>query len=178
MARDLIDVATAREIVLEEAKPLGTEEVPLRRALGRVLAADVRCDEAIPPFDNSAMDGYAVRARDTAGAARGAPLRLAVVDESRAGHPARSSAAAGQAIAISTGAAIPDGCDAVVRLEEASSVDGAIEIDAPVEPGRDVRRAGDDVKPGELVLPRGAVLGPAELGVLASLGRGAAICGR
>jgi molybdopterin molybdotransferase len=178
MTRELIDIETARRIVLEHARTLGTEEVPLRRALGRVLAEDVESREAIPPFDNSAMDGYALRAEDTRAASAAHPLRLRVVDESRAGRPASSSAGEGEAIAISTGAAMPAGCDAVVRIEQVDALDGAIEIEAPVDPGRDVRRAGDDIEPGELVLRRGTVLGPAELGVMASLGLARATCGR
>ena len=178
MSQELIDVETARATVLEAASFLGAEDVPLRRSLGRVLAEDIQSSNAIPPFDNSAMDGFAVRSRDTREASPAAPRRLRVVDESRAGSPAATAAAEGEAIEISTGAAMPPSCDAVVRLEEARHEGDAIEIAAPVSPGRDVRRAGDDVQPEELVLARGTALGAAELGVLASLDRSVVACGR
>jgi molybdopterin molybdotransferase len=178
MTRELLDVEVARRTVLERARPLRAEDVALDDALGRVLAQDVASAEAIPPFDNSAMDGYAVRADDTRGATRDAQVTLRVIDESRAGSPAVGSAGTGEAIAISTGAAMPTGCDAVVRIEETEQRNGSIAVSGPVEEGRDVRRVGDDVRAGELVLRRGAVLGPSELGVLASIGRVGVSCAR
>ena len=178
MTRELLDIEAARRMVLERVRPLQAEDVALDDALGRVLAEDVASAEPIPPFDNSAMDGYAVRADDTRGAAPDARVTLRVVDESRAGSPSVASAAAGEAIAISTGAAMPAGCDAVVRVEETEPRNRSIAISAQVEPGRDVRRVGDDVRADELVLRRGAVLGPSELGVLASIGRAGVACAR
>jgi molybdopterin molybdotransferase len=178
LKRELLDIEVARRTVLERVRPLQTEDVSLDDALGRVLGEDVASAEAIPSFDNSAMDGYAVRAEDTRGAGPEAPVTLQVIDESRAGSPAVASAGAGEAIAISTGASMPGGCDAVVRIEEIEQRNGSIAISGPVEEGRDVRRVGDDVRAGELVLRRGAVLGPSELGVLASIGRTGASCAR
>src|SRR5919201_2444757 len=105
MAGDLIDIATGRELVLAAVRPLGSERVPVSEALGRVLAEDVSAEEDLPPFDSSAMDGYAVIA--------GPAGELEVVDESRAGHPAGRTLATGQAIEISTGAEMPGGADAV-----------------------------------------------------------------
>ena len=176
VAGKLMDIEAARSAVLERCAPLGAEEVGIDDALGRVLAEDVASAHPVPPFDNSAMDGYAVRAADTARAARDRPVALDVIDESRAGAPATCGVEEGQTIAISTGAAMPTGADAVVRLEDADARDGSIAVVAPVEPGRDVRRAGEDVRGGEAVLGRGAVLGPSELGVLASVGRAAPRC--
>jgi molybdopterin molybdotransferase len=178
MTCELLDIEVARRAVLERISPLPSEEVALDGALGRVLAADVSSAEAIPPFDNSAMDGYAVRAEDTRGASPGDPVALRVVDESRAGAPATAAGGPGEAIAISTGAAMPAGCDAIVRLEDAELRDGSIVVSSPVDPGHDLRHAGDDVKAGEIVLRRGAVLGPSELGVLASVGRAGVPCAR
>jgi molybdopterin molybdotransferase len=178
MSRELLDIEVARRTVLERVRPLQAEDVSLDDALGRVLGEDVASAEAIPSFDNSAMDGYAVRAEDTRGATPDAPVMLRVIDESRAGSPAVASAGAGEAIAISTGASMPGGCDAVVRVEEIEQRNGSIAISGPVEEGRDVRRAGDDVRAGDSVLRRGAVLGPSELGVLASIGRTGASCAR
>ena len=174
----LIDPDEARRRVLGRVETLPAEEVPLGEALGRVLAEDVTAADAVPGFDNSAMDGFAVRAADTAGARAGLPASLEVVGESRAGRPASRALAAGEAIRISTGAVLPDGADAVVRVEDTSQRDGVVEVRVAVEPGRDVRRAGDDVAGGVRVLSRGAPLGPAELGVLASVGVAVPSCAR
>jgi molybdopterin molybdotransferase len=178
MGRELLDIDVARRTVLERVRGLEAELVALDDALGRVLADHVSSADPVPPFDNSAMDGYAVRSADVAGAAANAPVALRVVDESRAGAPAAAAARAGEAIAISTGARMPDGCDAVVRLEETELRDGSIQVSDPVAAGRDVRRAGEDIEPGDTVLRRGAVLGPSELGVLASVGRAEVSCAR
>jgi molybdopterin molybdotransferase len=178
MARKLIEIEDARQTVLEEVSPLPPEEVPLSSALGRVLAEDVTSADPVPSFDNSAMDGFAVRAADTGGASAEAPARLALVDESRAGRPAEHRLEAGQAIAISTGAVVPEGADAVVRVEDTSSSDGAVNVLVAVEPGRDIRRAGEDIERGEAVLAAGTEIGAAELGVLASVGKASVACAR
>lgn len=170
MAEELIDVEVARSRVLAHATALGAEDVALELALGRVLGADVVSPEDVPGFDNSAMDGYAVLAADTAGAAGDRPVRLPVVDESRAGRPAGRELTAGEAIRISTGAMLPAGADAVVRVEDTAESGGEVAVVVEVEPGRNVRRAGEDVTAGAQVLARGTRLGPAELGVLASVG--------
>jgi molybdopterin molybdotransferase len=171
---ELIEIEEARRLVLERASPLPAEQVPLRDALGRVLAVEVGAADPVPGFDNSAMDGFAVRAADTASA----PVTLQVVDESRAGRPAARALGAGEAIVISTGAMVPEGADSVVQVEDTSSRDGSVEVGVAVEPGRNVRRAGEDVRSGESVIPPGTVLGAAELGVIASVGLGAAECTR
>jgi molybdopterin molybdotransferase len=178
MARELMDIEDARRAVLERVSPLDAEDVAIDDALGRVLAADISSADAIPPFDNSAMDGYAVRAQDTGGATPAAPVDLRVVDESRAGAPAGATAEPGEAVAISTGAPMPAGCDAIVRLEETALRDGSITVTSPIDAGRDVRHAGDDVRAGDVVIRQGAVLGPSELGVLASVGRAMVSCAR
>jgi molybdopterin molybdotransferase len=168
----------ARGLVLERAKPLDAENVELERALGRVLAIDASSSEAVPGFDNSAMDGFAVRAADTGGAAPGSPVRLAVVDESRAGNPAARPRPQREALAKTPRAILPDGADAVVRVEDTEMGDGAVDVLAEVEQGRDVRCAGDDIRSGETVLPAGTAIGPAELGVLASVGVQPVRCAR
>jgi molybdopterin molybdotransferase len=168
----------ARRLVLERVRPLGTEAVPLPEALGRVLADDVASVDPVPGFDNSAMDGFAVRAADTSGASLESPATLLVVDESRAGHPATAALGEGEAIGISTGAFIPEGADSVVRVEDTSSRDGRVEIEAEVVPGNNLRRAGDDIEAGALVLGTGIRLGAAELGVLASVGVAEVPCSR
>jgi molybdopterin molybdotransferase len=168
MPGDLIDIANARERVLAAVQPLATELVPLREALGRVLAEDVSAEDDLPPFDSSAMDGYAVIA--------GPAGDLEVVDESRAGHPAQRALAVGQAIEISTGAQIPDGADAVVPVERVQVEDGRVSV-PQTDVGANVRHAGDDVRRGQQALSAGMPLGPAELAVAASLGHGALPCG-
>ena len=178
MPEKLIEPLEARRLVLERATPLGAEPVPLRAALGRVLAADVESPHPVPGFDNSSMDGFAVRAVDTLGASAAAPVALRLADESRAGRPAQSSLDRGQAIAISTGAMVPDGADSVVRVEDTSTRNGRVEVSVEVEPGNNVRRSGDDIKPGAPVLRRGTTIGAAELGVLASVGTAEVSCAR
>jgi molybdopterin molybdotransferase len=178
MPAELIEIEEARRLVVERASPLSAERVPLREALGRVLAVEVSATDPVPGFDNSAMDGFAVRAADTASASGEAPATLDVVDESRAGRPAERPVGPGEAILISTGAMVPEGADSVVRVEDTSSRDGRVEIAVAVETGRNVRRAGEDVRGGEAILRPGTVLGPAELGVIASVGRDGVECTR
>ena len=178
MPTKLIEIEDARRLVLDRAAALGAEEVATSEALGRVLAEDVASAEAVPGFDNSAMDGYAVRAADTGGASADAPVELRLAAESRAGHPADASLGEGEAIAISTGAAVPGGADSVVRVEDTAAENGRVEISVEVETGRNIRRAGEDIEAGETVLRSGTAVGPAELGVLASVGRTSVSCTR
>jgi molybdopterin molybdotransferase len=135
-------------------------------------------EETVPGFDNSAMDGYAVRVADAAGASGETPASLRIVGESRAGHPAEIELGGGEAIVISTGAMVPAGADAVVRVEDTRSDDGEVEILAAPADGLNIRRAGEDVRPGDRLLEPGAVLGAAELGVLVSIGRARIACAR
>jgi len=176
MASGLLEIDEARRLVLGAVTPSQPEPVALDAALGRVLGEDVSAEQPVPAFDNSAMDGFAVRAQDVAHADGAAPVVLGVIDESRAGAPARAGLEAGQAIAISTGAMLPPGADAVVPVEDTSRRDGRVEVRAAAPAGRHVRRAGDDIRAGDTVLERGTRLGAAELGVLASLGRPSVEC--
>jgi molybdopterin molybdotransferase len=165
---ELTGIADARRLVGERAAPLPPEPVALEDALGRVLAQEVVASEAVPGFDNSAMDGYAIRATDVAGAGAGAPASLRLVGESRAGHPAQAAVAAGEAIAISTGAMVPEGADAVVRVEDTERRGGFVEVRVPVSEGANIRRAGEDIEAGARILESGRPIGPAELGVISS----------
>jgi molybdopterin molybdotransferase len=166
-----LDEATA--FVLGGCEPLPPRTLSRDEAAGCVLAADVRAAEDVPPFANTAMDGYAVRAADVAGAAD-APVVLPVVAEVAAGHPASQPLAAGEAMRIFTGAPIPEGADAVVMVEwtERREEGAAVEVRRSVESGRHIRAAGDDLRAGELVFAAGDALSPGHLGVLASLGVG------
>ena len=157
--------------VLDRCEPLAPVEVSALSASGLVLAADVVATEAVSPFANTAMDGYAVRAADTAGA----PVVLPVVAEVAAGHPAERALGPGEAMRIFTGAPLPDGADAVVMVERTERLDDgrAVRIAAAVEPGTHLRAPGEDLKPGERLFGAGDEVTPARLGVLASLGVGA-----
>jgi molybdopterin molybdotransferase len=174
----LLELDEARRLVLGATGLLGSEDVELADALGRALAENVVAREPVPAFDSSAMDGFAARAEDLAGASGGSPVVLSVVDESRAGAPADTTLMPGQAIAISTGAMLPAGADTIVRLEDAVGAEDRVEVLVAPAPGHDVRRAGDDIGAGDTVLRRGVEIGPAALGVLASLGRESVPCSR
>ncbi|HVW46262.1 MAG TPA: gephyrin-like molybdotransferase Glp [Solirubrobacterales bacterium] len=173
-----IGVDEARREILARVRPTSAQEVRLGEALGRRLAVDAVADGQFQPFDNSAMDGFAVRAAEVADAGPGSPVALVVIDESRAGHPATHAVKPGEAIAISTGAVLPAGADAVVRVED-TEVDGptadrpdrgTVFVRAAVARDENVRRAGEDIAVGETVLAAGTELGPAELGALATIG--------
>ena len=179
MAGNLIEIEDARRLVLAAVSPLAGEAVELGpAALGRVLAEEIRAGEPVPAFDGSAMDGFAVRSADLEGASSARPVALRVVDESRAGAPAKRALGEGEAIAISTGAVVPEGADAIVPVEDTRRQDKRIEVGALAAAGEHIRRAGDDVRAGQVVMQPGIALGPAELGVLGSLGRGRALCAR
>src|ERR1700724_2184279 len=126
--RDLVEIEQARRIVLEAVRPLPAAAVELDSALGLVLGADAVAVDPVPGFDNSAMDGFAVRAADLAAAGADAPVLLTVVGESRAGRPSEDELHSGEAISISTGAMIPRGADAVVRIEDVLARDGRVEV--------------------------------------------------
>jgi molybdopterin molybdotransferase len=178
VAAELIEIEEARRLILEHARPLPSERVPLREALGRVLATELSAHHPVPGFDNSAMDGFAVRAADTARASGDEPVSLEVVGESRAGRPAERGLEPGEAILISTGAMVPESADAVVRVEDTDVADGRVDVVVAARAGENVRRAGEDVRRGETVLRPGTRLGPAELGVAASVGAASVECAR
>ncbi|MBA2282345.1 MAG: molybdopterin molybdotransferase MoeA [Acidimicrobiia bacterium] len=146
------------------------ETVPLAEAVGRVAATRVLAEEAVPPFDNSAMDGYAVRSADTARV----PAVLRAVGTTLAGQAAAAEVASGEVVRIMTGAPVPPGADAVVPIEKVEVLDegGAIRLTSPAIVGEHVRRAGDDIQVGDPVLMAGTVVSPGHLGVLATVGVG------
>jgi molybdopterin molybdotransferase len=154
--------------VLAGCAPLPPARVATTEATGRVLAADVVAREPVPPFANTAMDGYALRAADVAAV----PVTLPVVAEVAAGHPAPRPLQAGEAMRIFTGAPMPEGADAVVMVERTERRDGgeAVEVQVSVDPGNHVRAVGEDLHAGQRVFGAGDELTPARLGVLASLG--------
>ncbi|MFO8143302.1 MAG: molybdopterin molybdotransferase MoeA [Dehalococcoidales bacterium] len=172
----MISVEEALGKVLSYVSVLDGEEKSVLEGMGQVLAEDVYADFDIPPLDNSAMDGYAVRSEDTAGAGYDSPRVLSVVDTVAAGTVAGASVEPGTAMRIMTGAPVPDGADCIVRFEDTDEntregLSGEIGILKEVKPGLDIRKAGEDISRGELVVARGDVIRPPEVGVLASLGR-------
>jgi molybdopterin molybdotransferase len=172
----VISVEQALEKILEHIDVLEAEESPILGCLGQVLAEDVTSDINIPPLDNSAMDGYAVRSADTRGTSRKSPRILRVIDTVTAGSISRSEVKEGTAVRIMTGAPIPKGADCVVKFEDTDESErgedsSEVGVMAEVEPKLEIRRAGEDIAAGALVLKKGTVLRPAEVGVLASLGR-------
>ena len=170
-AGQMLSVEEAQEQVLSAFQPLETETVPTLEATGRVLAVDLRADVDVPPHANSSMDGYAVRAADTATASQDSPTSLHVIGDLPAGHVPEQEVTAGTAIRIMTGAPIPPGADAVVKVEDTETEDGIINILTAVRPGNYVRPAGEDVRRGAIVLRRGTPIRPQELGMLAALGK-------
>jgi molybdenum cofactor synthesis domain-containing protein len=176
----MISLADARRQVLDRCPPREGRSMPTSEALGCVVTEPVVSTESVPPFANSAMDGYAVRAADTEGAGEYQPQRLHVVGTLAAGDPPAFAVAEGEAVRIMTGAPMPRGADAVVMVEQTRRLRVAregpdrgkdlVDVLAPVEAGRSIRHAGDDIAPGDEVLAAGTVIGPAHLGVLASIG--------
>ena len=167
----MLSVADAARTVIERVPRLGHEMVALAAARGRVLVMDVVAERALPGFDNSAMDGYAVRARDL-------PGTLPIADVVAAGAPRTTPVPAGAAVRIVTGAPLPADLDTVVIQEDASIVDGA-QVTLPAAPvGDNVRRAGEDLAIGDIVIEAGTRLGAWHLGVLAALGLGEVLVAR
>ena len=174
----MLSVEEALERILGFFSALDVERKPILDALGQVLAEDAVSLYDIPPLDNSAMDGYAVQSESLAGASEDSPVTLEVVGYVAAGQLPREEVGPGKAVRIMTGAPIPRGADAVVPFEDTDEVDrrraggdtSRIGVNIAVPPGAEIRPAGQDVRRGTLVLKRGSLLRPAEIGVLASLG--------
>jgi molybdopterin molybdotransferase len=163
-------IGDALDLVLSRVRPLAGESVPIGAAAGRVLAEPAAALVDLPPFDSSAMDGYAVRADDT-------PGQLRVVGHSAAGTPFGGALSAGEAVGISTGAEVPRGADAVVPVELVREQGELIETDA-VAVGAHIRGRGGDVSAGELVAAAGVRLGAPEVGALAAAGLAEVVCVR
>ncbi len=176
----MISVEEARAYILQHFAPLEPERVDLLDALDRVLTQDIFSPINVPPHNNSAMDGYAVRAEDIRGASPQNPIRLRVVADLGAGYVPSTGVTQGTAIRIMTGAVMPPGADTIVRFEDTSEAvsqkasgkgSGAVEILSAPERGTSVRLAGEDIRQNEIVLPKGTTLRPSEIGLLASIGQ-------
>ncbi len=159
--------AEAAKIILAHCQPLPTARRPLRDALDAVLAEDVASPIDLPPWDNSAMDGYAVRSADLS---EQSETELAVIETLPAGQFPSKTVGKAQATRIFTGAPLPQGADTVIRQEDtAQSSNGKVTIHNARDAKKNIRRRGEDIRKGTVVLPAGTVLGPAQLGVLASI---------
>jgi molybdopterin molybdotransferase len=178
----MISVEEALERILSFVHRLEPEERPILEALGQALAEDAVAPFDIPPLDNTAMDGYAVRAADTQGASESHPARLRVAGELAAGYVFEGEVAPGSAVRIMTGAPVPPGADAIVPFEETDEVVGhrfgafekssdQVGVLKEARPGANIRRAGEDVRAGATIMRAGMALGPPQVGMLASLGR-------
>ena len=165
-------VSEHRAAALALAGPLGPVELPLAEAAGHVLARDVCTDGPLPPWDNSAMDGYAVRAVDVRGAGPDHPVRLRVIADLAAGSAETPVVGPGEAARIMTGAPMPPGADAVVPVEQTDAATQVVAIGAPARPGAHVRRAGEDAAAGDVVLAAGALLAERRVGAVAAAGAG------
>ena len=166
----MVTIEEARKLILEASRPLAVEEIGISDCYGRVLAESIMAQAAVPPFDNSSMDGFALQAADTSAATEDLPARLVLVETIAAGRTSSRLLARGETARIMTGAPLPPGADAVVEQEAAATGADHVLIMRAVDPGTNVRFAGEDLAVGDLVLSPGDSLGPAEIGMLASLG--------
>lgn len=167
----MIRFEEALKHIIETISPLNVEKVGILDALGRVIGEDIHASRNLPPRNNSAMDGYAVRSEDTSGAGPGNPVILEVIEDIPAGVLPQKTVGPGQASRIMTGAPLPDGADAVVRMEDTQNELKTVKILVDIDHGQDIRLAGEDVREGELVIPKGTVIRPAEIGMIAAMGR-------
>ena len=174
----MLTVAQARERILARIRVLESEDLPLLACRERVLAEEVRALRDVPPFPNSAMDGYAVRATDVRDASAERPVRLRVIGEVRAGEVPRAPVERSTALRIMTGATIPEGSDAVVRVEDTEERDGQVEVRIAVPKGMSVRAAGSDLRKDDVVATAGRLVTPGLIGVLASAGKPTVRCVR
>jgi len=166
----MIGVQEAEEKILAHVAPIGTEARPILKALGLFASEEVVAPLSLPPFDHSVMDGYAVRSSDLLDARSEAPVRLKMVGSIPAGSLTDITLNPQEAVQIATGAPVPPGADTIVILEEAKWRDGWVVVDHPVPAGRHIVRKGEDIKEGEVVLPKGHRIRPAEVALLAALG--------
>ena len=167
----MISVEEALNHILNSISPLDLEKTDILNALGRVIGEDIYAGRNIPPKDNSAMDGYALKSDDTKGATSEAPAGLATIEDIPAGHLPQKTVGHGQAARIMTGAYVPEGADTVVKVEDTERDGNRVRIFVESPKGENIRYSGEDVKEGDLVISKGKIAGPADVGMLASLGR-------
>lgn len=165
-----IALEEAQELLLSMARPVGECSLPLYEAVGRVISRDIQAPIQLPPFNKSPLDGYAVRGQDTQRASATSPVCLEVIEEVAAGHSAERKVTAGTTIKVMTGTPIPKGADAVIKYEDVTRTGNFCRLYGPVAAGSNVILAGEDVKKGEHITGRGALVSPAMVGLIAALG--------
>ncbi|HEY8362932.1 MAG TPA: gephyrin-like molybdotransferase Glp [Tissierellaceae bacterium] len=166
-----VSVEKAEEILLNQEIKRNIVEMPILESLDYVLAEDIVSDINIPPFDRSPLDGYALRSEDIKNATKENPITLEVIDSIQAGHVSHKIIEKGQAIRIMTGAKIPKGADVVIRFEDTEFTDKNVKIFSYLEPNSNIVKAGEDIKIGDVVLKKGKLIKPADIGIMASLGK-------
>ena len=167
----MIRVEEALNHILNSISPLDLEKTDILNALGRVIGEDIYAGRNIPPKDNSAMDGYALKSEDTKGASVDTPVIVETIEDIPAGYLSQKTVGSGQAARIMTGAYVPEGADTVVKVEDTERDGNHVRIFVESPRGENIRYSGEDVKEGDLVISKGKIVGPAEVGMLASLGR-------
>ena len=161
-----LSVSEAQQCILESVEIPGPEQVRLEQSLGRVLAGDIRANRDLPPYDVSAMDGFAVRSADLSNA----PAALAIIEDIKAGDMPSKAVQSGQCARIMTGAPMPQGADAVIRVEDTQALpESGVQIRIAVKPGNDVRPQGENMRNGEVVLAAGSEITPGAIGILATV---------
>ena len=173
-----IKVDEARKIILKKIKTQGTEKVSISEALGRILSEDIIARRNNPPMDNSAMDGYALKAKDIELATSENPIKLEIIEDLAAGYSPKMTIQSGQAVRIMTGAPIPEGADAVIMQEDTERNENSVQVKDKAEIRENIRDAGEDVREGETVIKKGAKLLPAHIGMMAVVGRSSVLVGR
>ena len=173
-----IKVDEARKVILEKIKVQGTEKVSISEALGRILSEDIIARRNNPPMDNSAMDGYALKAKDIELATSENPIKLEIIEDLAAGYSPKMTIQSGQAVRIMTGAPIPEGADAVIMQEDTERNENSVQVKDKAEIRENIRDAGEDVREGETVIKKGAKLLPAHIGMMAVVGRSSVLVGR
>lgn len=167
----MISVEDALALILSQIRETGSERIDITSSLGRVISENIYARRNNPPFDNSAMDGYAVIYDNIKGATKENPTVFNVIEELPAGYTAKKDVKNGEAIRIMTGAPVPGGADTVVMVEDTEKDGERVRIFREVRLGENIRRAGEDIKTGDLVVPKGTVIRPAEVGIMATCGR-------
>lgn len=166
-----ITVEAANQIISEGIIDIKQSEISILDSLDHVLAEDIISETDIPPFDRSPLDGYAYKSEDSLYATESSPVILEVIDNIQAGHVSNKKIAGGQAIRIMTGAKIPEGADVVIKYEDTEFTDKKVKIFKYQKPQSNIVKVGEDMRRGDRILCKGITIGPAEIGILASLGR-------
>lgn len=167
----MISVHEAKKIIIDSAKPIGYVKLPMLESTGSVLAENIISDLELPPFDNSAMDGFSLRSSDTNTASNAAPVKLRLIGESIAGRPFKGTVKKGEAVRIMTGAMVPKGADTVVMQEETEESGYFVKISRQIARGEHIRKKGEDIKKGKLALKKGTSLDFQHMSILSALGK-------